>query len=180
MKKALVIMAFSAMAAGCADNSVPKAQLPELDLSNPPRGVEHAPRDSAVLRDRTRGLRTGVRRRDRLLARRGGGDRQEPQEADLRQHDRGAGASGRVAQPHLGALLQLARSRFVGRDAGDRAARTAQADGAVERHFARSRTVRPREIRLRASGTPQERGQETAGEHLQGLRPQRCGPVRRR
>nr|WP_249413310.1 M3 family metallopeptidase [Alistipes montrealensis] len=35
MKKALVIMAFSAMAAGCADNSIPKAQLPELDLSNP-------------------------------------------------------------------------------------------------------------------------------------------------
>ena len=35
MKKALVIMAFSAMAAGCADNSIPKAQLPELDMSNP-------------------------------------------------------------------------------------------------------------------------------------------------
>ena len=28
-------MAVSAMAAGCADNSIPKAQLPELDLSNP-------------------------------------------------------------------------------------------------------------------------------------------------
>ena len=28
-------MAISAMAAGCADNSIPKAQLPELDLSNP-------------------------------------------------------------------------------------------------------------------------------------------------
>ncbi|WP_418409900.1 M3 family metallopeptidase [Alistipes sp.] len=35
MKKALVIMIFSAMASGCADNSVPKAQLPELDMSNP-------------------------------------------------------------------------------------------------------------------------------------------------
>ena len=35
MKKALIIMTFSAMAAGCADNSIPKAQLPELDLSNP-------------------------------------------------------------------------------------------------------------------------------------------------
>ena len=35
MKKALVIMAFSAMAAGCTDNSIPKAQLPELDMSNP-------------------------------------------------------------------------------------------------------------------------------------------------
>ena len=28
-------MTFSAMAAGCADNSIPKAQLPELDTSNP-------------------------------------------------------------------------------------------------------------------------------------------------
>ena len=35
MKKVLFIMAVSAMAAGCADNSIPKAQLPELDLSNP-------------------------------------------------------------------------------------------------------------------------------------------------
>ena len=35
MKKALIIMTFSAMAAGCADNSIPKAQLPELDTSNP-------------------------------------------------------------------------------------------------------------------------------------------------
>ena len=35
MKKAFIIMTFSAMAAGCADNSIPKAQLPELDLSNP-------------------------------------------------------------------------------------------------------------------------------------------------
>ena len=35
MKKVLFIMAVSAMAAGCAGNSIPKAQLPELDLSNP-------------------------------------------------------------------------------------------------------------------------------------------------
>lgn len=35
MKKAFLIMAISAMVAGCADNSIPKAQLPELDLSNP-------------------------------------------------------------------------------------------------------------------------------------------------
>ena len=35
MKKVLFIMAVSAMAAGCADNSIPKAQLPELDRSNP-------------------------------------------------------------------------------------------------------------------------------------------------
>ena len=35
MKKALIIMTFSAMAAGCADNSITKAQLPELDTTNP-------------------------------------------------------------------------------------------------------------------------------------------------
>ena len=35
MKKALLIMAISAMTAGCADNSLPKAQLPELDKTNP-------------------------------------------------------------------------------------------------------------------------------------------------
>ncbi|WP_418992389.1 M3 family metallopeptidase [Alistipes sp.] len=35
MKKALIVMTFSALAAGCADNSIPKAQLPELDTSNP-------------------------------------------------------------------------------------------------------------------------------------------------
>lgn len=35
MKKALIVMTFSALAAGCADNSIPKAQLPELDQSNP-------------------------------------------------------------------------------------------------------------------------------------------------
>ena len=35
MKKTLLLMIFSALAAGCADRSVPKAQLPELDSSNP-------------------------------------------------------------------------------------------------------------------------------------------------
>lgn len=35
MKKALIIMTFSVIAAGCADNSIPKANLPELDASNP-------------------------------------------------------------------------------------------------------------------------------------------------
>lgn len=35
MKKALILMACSVLAAGCADNSIPRAQLPELDLSNP-------------------------------------------------------------------------------------------------------------------------------------------------
>lgn len=35
MKKAILIMAISALAAGCADNSIPRAQLPELDLTNP-------------------------------------------------------------------------------------------------------------------------------------------------
>ncbi len=35
MKKVLLMMTLSAMAAGCADNSIPKAQLPELDLTNP-------------------------------------------------------------------------------------------------------------------------------------------------
>ena len=35
MKKALLVMTFAALAAGCADNSIPQAQLPELDTSNP-------------------------------------------------------------------------------------------------------------------------------------------------
>ncbi len=35
MKKTLLLMTFSALAAGCADHSIPKAQLPELDSSNP-------------------------------------------------------------------------------------------------------------------------------------------------
>ncbi len=35
MKKAILFMAVTALTAGCADNSIPKAQLPELDLSNP-------------------------------------------------------------------------------------------------------------------------------------------------
>ena len=35
MKNTLLLMIFSALAAGCADRSVPKAQLPELDSSNP-------------------------------------------------------------------------------------------------------------------------------------------------
>ena len=35
MKKTLLMMTFSALAAGCADNSIPQAQLPELDRSNP-------------------------------------------------------------------------------------------------------------------------------------------------
>ena len=46
MKKVLVIMAFSAMAAGCADNSVPKAQLPELDLSNPLLAAWNTPHET--------------------------------------------------------------------------------------------------------------------------------------
>ena len=39
-------MAFSAMAAGCADNSVPKAQLPELDLSNPLLAAWNTPHET--------------------------------------------------------------------------------------------------------------------------------------
>ena len=35
MKKALLVMTFAAFAAGCADNSIPRAQLPELDTTNP-------------------------------------------------------------------------------------------------------------------------------------------------
>ena len=35
MKKALWLMTFAAFAAGCADNSIPRAQLPELDTTNP-------------------------------------------------------------------------------------------------------------------------------------------------
>lgn len=35
MKKLLLIMAISAMAASCGDNSIPQAQLPEIDTSNP-------------------------------------------------------------------------------------------------------------------------------------------------
>lgn len=35
MKKALLLMTISTLAAGCADNSIPRADLPELDLSNP-------------------------------------------------------------------------------------------------------------------------------------------------
>ena len=35
MKKALLMMTISAFAAGCADRSVPRAQLPELDTTNP-------------------------------------------------------------------------------------------------------------------------------------------------
>ena len=35
MKKAILVMAVSILAAGCADNSIPRADLPELDLSNP-------------------------------------------------------------------------------------------------------------------------------------------------
>ena len=35
MKKALWLMTFAAFAAGCADRSIPRAQLPELDTTNP-------------------------------------------------------------------------------------------------------------------------------------------------
>ncbi len=35
MKKAILVMAVSILAAGCADNSIPRADLPELDFSNP-------------------------------------------------------------------------------------------------------------------------------------------------
>ena len=35
MKKALLVMTFAAFAAGCVDNSIPRAQLPELDTTNP-------------------------------------------------------------------------------------------------------------------------------------------------
>lgn len=35
MKKTFWIMTFAAFAAGCADNSIPRAQLPELDTTNP-------------------------------------------------------------------------------------------------------------------------------------------------
>ena len=35
MRKTLIVMTFTALSAGCADHSIPKAQLPELDTSNP-------------------------------------------------------------------------------------------------------------------------------------------------
>lgn len=35
MKKILLFMSITAFAAGCADNSMPVVQLPEIDTSNP-------------------------------------------------------------------------------------------------------------------------------------------------
>ena len=49
MKKAFIIMTFSAMAAGCADNSIPKAQLPELDTSNPLLAEWNTPHQTCLL-----------------------------------------------------------------------------------------------------------------------------------
>ena len=51
MKKVLFIMAVSAMAAGCADNSIPKAQLPELDLSNPLLAAWDTPHETPPFSD---------------------------------------------------------------------------------------------------------------------------------
>lgn len=47
MKKTLLLMTFSALAAGCADRSVPKAQLPELDSSNPLLAEWSTPHETA-------------------------------------------------------------------------------------------------------------------------------------
>ncbi len=52
MKKVLFIMAVSAMAAGCADNSIPKAQLPELDLSNPLLAAWDTPHETPPFSER--------------------------------------------------------------------------------------------------------------------------------
>ena len=68
MKKALIIMTFSAMAAGCADNSIPKAQLPELDTTNPLLAEWNTPHQTPPF--------SCVRCGHRLLARRDRGDRQ--------------------------------------------------------------------------------------------------------
>ncbi|MCM1351907.1 MAG: M3 family metallopeptidase [Alistipes senegalensis] len=47
MKKTLLLMTFSALAAGCADRSMPKAQLPELDSSNPLLAEWSTPHETA-------------------------------------------------------------------------------------------------------------------------------------
>ena len=143
--------------------------------------VGDAPCHAAVLENRARPLRTCVRGGHRVPACRNRRHCEQPGQADVRQHDCGAGTERPTPRPHRGGVLQPAERRHVGRDAGNSPARAAQADGAVERHFAQPRIVRAGKGGLRTPGLlPEERRQETAGRHLQELRPQRRGAVGRR
>lgn len=159
MKKLLFIMAVSALAAGCADNSIPKAQLPELDKSNPLLAAWDTPHETPPFSEIK--LAHYEPAFDAAIA----CSRAEveaivknPKKPTFGNTIVALERQGELLNPHLGDFLQPDGGRHVGRDAGDRTARAAQAHRAVERHFARSRAVRPREIRLRASGTPQKRG----------------------
>ena len=145
-------------------------------LESAARGVGDALCHAPVRADRTERLRTGVRCGHRRTAGRDRGHREESRQAFVPQYDRRAGTFRRTAFPNRRVVLQPARSRFQRRDAAHRARRAAQADGAEQRHRARSGALRPREGRLRESRlVPFEGGQAAVGEDLQELRPQRCG-----
>lgn len=182
MKKALIIMTFSAMAAGCADNSIPKAQLPELDTTNPLLAEWNTPHQTPPFSQIE--LSDYEPAFDAAIA----CSRAEI-EAIVNNPKKPTFGNTIVALERQGALLDRISGVFYNlleaatsdQMQEDRAARSAQAHRAVERRFAQSGAFRPREGGLRETRPRSfERGQETAGRHLPELRPQRRRPFGRR
>ena len=96
------------MAAGCADNSIPKAQLPELDTSNPLLAEWNTPHQTPPfseieLSDYEPAFDAAIACSHAEID----AIRRQPLEADLRQYHRGSGAPRCAAGSYLGIFFNL-------------------------------------------------------------------------
>ena len=113
------------MAAGCADNSIPKAQLPELDMSNPLLAAWNTPHQTPPFSEIE--LSDYEPAFDAAIA----CSRAEIDAIVANPSKPTFGNTIVALEPrcaagsYLGYLLQPARSGYVGRNAADRTARAA-------------------------------------------------------
>ena len=162
--------------------NIPDARRVRRGRQSAARRVDGSPRSSAIHADHERALQTGFRAGRARGSRRHRRDRRQRPSPDIRQYDRGARVQRPSSGPHLQYFLQPERGAYERYDAGSRAGAFAHADRVQQRRKPRSEAVRPGQGGLRSAGVAgaERRTEAIARKDLQGVRPQRRGPFRRR
>ena len=102
-------MTLAAFAAGCADNSIPRAQLPELDTTNPLLAQWETPHATPPFSAKIElaHYEPAFEAAIACPACRNRRHCEQPGQADVRQHDCGAGTERRTPRPHRGVFFNL-------------------------------------------------------------------------
>ena len=148
MKK--IVMTFlTALAAGCADHTMPVAQLPEIDTNNPLLAEWNTPHETPPF-DRIRvsdyepafdaAIAVSRAEIDAIV--------NNPAKPTFNNTIVALDRQGRLLSRVEGIFFQPARSGCYARDAAGGRERTAQIDGPVQRHIAQPAALRACEGRL--------------------------------